>query len=296
MNNMFEGSLEDQLRDVTPPSSAAPKPDPIEPDPIEPDPVEPDPKVDDRPPENIRGELLRRMDKAQAEQNAKIDAIADRFEAALQDVAGRLQAPSNQPTTQPGGNPLDQYSIEDLQAAMVNEQVPEETRRTIQAYLPVRVAREEARTISMQNRSEDKAERTRSEARQAAVDRFPELLDPTSKLHQETNRIILARRQQGITDTPTTILDAANEAFQRVGPESQPNDPRRVRIPGRPAGNRQDAPVKSQDDDQVDLTDAEIDAIAPKLQHVMGRNPDGTPKTFDRKWLKERAKLYRDRY
>jgi hypothetical protein len=198
------------------------------------------------------------------------------------------------PASTPGGNPLDTYSVDQLQAALVNDQVDDVTKQSITAYIPVRVAREEARRIGDENRLTDAAARTRSEANQAAVDRYPDLVDPATSLHKEVNRILLARGSQ--TANPTAVLDAANEAAARLGVGIKAPG-RKPRVPGKPGGLDNQAPVGDPaGEDYAGMTDAEIDAIAPKLAHLLGRNKDGTPKTFDRDFIKERSKLYKDRY
>lgn len=279
--------LKDQLNGVTPPS-------PVEPE-VEPEvtPVVTD-EGGDRTIDNVRGELVRKLEDSEKRSDAKLDAILSRMETMQTDIAGRTQEPASQPASTPGGNPLDTYSVDQLQAALVNEQVDDATKQSIQAYIPVRVAREEARRIGEENRKVDVAARTRTEANQAAVDRYPDLVDPATKLHKEVNRILLARGSQ--TQNPTAVLDAANEAAARLGVGIKaPN--RQPRVPGKPGGLGNQAPVANQSsEDYEGMTDAEIDAIAPKLAHLLGRNKDGTQKAFDRDFIKERSKLYKDRY
>lgn len=274
-----------ELEGVTPPS-------PVEPDePITEPEAEPRPLEDDRPDENVRGEFTRKLKEAEERSDAKLDAILGRVETIQTDLAGRNDAPPSKPVGAPDSNPLDPYSVDQLQAALVNDQIDDATKRSINAYLPVRVAREEARRIGEENRQTDAASRTRREANQAATDRFPELLDPTTPMHKKVNQILLARGSQ--THNPTSVLDAANEAAHilGIGVKRQP------RIPNKPGGVDGGSPVKSGPDGEYEgMTDAEIDAIEPKLAHLLGRNKDGTQKKFDRPFLKERSKMYKGRY
>lgn len=288
--------LDKHLSGVTPPSPAVDGPAP-EPDPIKPDPKEGDGDLagDGRPEENVRGELLRKFGEHQDETRRLVDALADRFDQALE-RATQGQATPDAPIREPGGNPLDQYTVEQLQAGLVSDQVDDATKQSIQAYLPVRVARDEARKIAMSEGEKDKARRTRDEANQAAVNRYPELLDPASKMHAEVNRILLTRGEDWSKVNPTAVLDAANEAAANLGVRSSGiMDPRRPRIPGAPPGNREGAPVNNDDEKEV-LTDADIDKIGPKLRHLLGRNRDGSLKEFDKDFLKKRAKMYDKRY
>ena len=280
--------LKDQLNGVTPPSPVEPVDESVEPDPV----VKDEEKVE-RTPDNVRGELVRKLEDVEKRSDAKLDAILTRMDSMQSDIAGRNQAPPDQPASTPGGNPLDSYSVDQLQLAMVNDQVDDPTKQSIKAYLPVRVARDEARRIGEENRLTDAAARTRQEANQAAVDRYPDLVDPATQLHKEVNRILLARGSQ--TQNPTAVLDAANEAAARLGvgikaPGRQP------RVPQTPAGVNNQTPVAGDPNEYQGMTDAEIDAIAPKLDHLLGRNKDGTKKTFDKEFIKERSKIYKDRY
>jgi hypothetical protein len=279
--------LKDQLNGVTPPSPVEPEIEPA------PEPVITDDKGE-RTIDNVRGELVRKLEDSEKRSDAKLDAILSRMDNIQTDIAGRTQEPADKPASTTGGNPLDSYSVDQLQAAMVNENIDDATKQSIQAYIPVRVAREEARRIGDENRLVDAAARTKQEANQAAVDRYPDLVDPATALHKEVNRILLARGSQ--TQNPTAVLDAANEAAARlgVGIKSQSRQPR---VPGKPGGLGNQAPVTDQSGEEYEgMTDAEIDAIAPKLAHLLGRNKDGTQKTFDKTFIKERSKLYKDRY
>ena len=280
--------LKDQLSGVTPPS-------PVEPE------TEPEPDVtkndkddkEDRPVENLKGELVRKLEAVEKRSDAKLDAILTRMDNMQGDIAGRNQAPPDKPASTPGGNPLDSYSVDQLQLAMVNDQVDDPTKQSIQAYLPVRVARDEARRIGEENRLTDAAARTRQEANQAAVDRYQDLVDPTTQMHKETNRILLARGSQ--PNNPTALLDAANEAARRLGigvtaPSKQP------RVPQTPAGVNNQTPVAGDPNEYPGMTDAEIDAIASNLDHLLGRNKDGTKRTFDKEFIRQQSKIYKDRY
>ena len=277
--------LKDQLNDVIPPSSVEPDVEPM------PEPVVTDDKGD-RTIDNVRGELVRKLEDSDKRNDAKLDAILSRMDTMQTDIAGRNQAPVNQPTSTPGGNALDAYSVNDLQAALVNETLDETTKRSINAYLPVRVARDEAQRIGAENRLTDAAARTRGEANQAAVDRYPDLVNHDTQLHKEVNRILLARGSQ--TENPTAVLDASNEAAARLRIGVSDQNPR-PRVPTRPPGGPRPAEDPGEGDYEG-MTDAEIDAIAPRLEHLLGRNKDGSKMVFDKDFIKERSKLYKDRY
>lgn len=279
--------LKDQLDGVTPPS-------PVEPvEPVEPDPVKKDDDKGERTLDNVRGELVRKLEDSEKRSDTKLDAILTRMDNMQGDIAGRNQAPPDKPASTPGGNPLDSYSVDQLQLALVNEQVDEPTKQSINAYLPVRVARDEARRIGEENRLTDVAARTRQEANQAAVDRYPDLVNPATQLHKEVNRILLARGSQ--TQNPTAVLDAANEAAARLGFEMKAPS-RQPRVPQTPAGVNNQAPVSGDPNEYEGMTDTEIDAIASKLDHLLGRNKDGTKKTFDKDFIREQSKIYKNRY
>lgn len=275
-------SLEEELKGVNPVSP----PEPEEPTKVEP--PEKEGEGEGRTLDNVRGEFARKF----GETDAKLDAVLGRIDAMQADIAGRNQPSPDKPAGTPGGNPLDSYSIDQLQAAVVNDQVDDATKQSITAYLPVRAARDEATRIGKENRQSDVMVREQEKANQTAVDRYPDLADPATPMHKEVNRILLARGSQ--PTNPNAVLDAANEAASRLG-VNVTEATRRPRVPGKPLGGA--APVGDVNGEEYEgMSDEEIAEIAPGLQHLLGRNKDGTPKVFDTKFIKERSKLYKDRY
>lgn len=232
--------------------------------------------------ENVRGELLRKLEKSNEKLMSELRAMREEA-TRLRDQYG-VPAPAtntNQPKT------LDDMTVAELEAAAA--QVPEDQKQAFDQYLLERKV--QARVDESLNKFQEKNQRQTAEQRfnEQAITRWPELRDRNSDFYRATDRI-LSEMGAAAASNPRAVLDAANEAGLELGQMPQTGLRRNASSPPRktPAPGRKTSSGPSSADA---LPPADQQRIADKLASAMpGRK-------FTKEQLKriaERDKMYRE--
>lgn len=229
--------------------------------------------------ENVRGELLRKMQK----QNEEMMAEIRRLQEASQ------YRPEPKPETKDKPKTLDDMSVAELE--QYRDQVPEENKAQFERYITERRAAEIARNTILEERQKDTFTNAESKANEKAFGRWPQLHDKSSEFYRVTDRI-LKEMGPGADTNPRAVLDAANEAGLELGLTPQSFRPRvRRREPGDVQTGRTSRPPKSGKDDVMDVNSEEHQAIQKRLAQAM------PGKKFTKEQLKriaKRGKLYQE--
>lgn len=231
--------------------------------------------------ENVRGEVLRKMQKANEELKAELDALRnDLRQAQNQYGVPQSQAATNQPKT------IEDMSVQELEGLLPN--VPEDQKADFKEYILLRKAEERAEQKYMaRTQSQQLAEQERRFNEQA-VTRWPQLQDRSSEFYRATDRI-LSEMGESAASNPRAVLDAANEAGLELGiAPSTGLIPTRRRAPGSVAPGRSTAesPKKKSD---VDM--AEVEKTASRLQNAL---PNRKFTKDQLKRIAERTKHYQE--
>ncbi len=224
-----------------------------------------------RTPDNVRGELLRKME----QQQAALDQKFARLEGLLEGVQAQPAAPAPQ---QPQGPP----QVTDMTSAQLEAlrpQVPEANHAELDQLIQQRRIDEAVSSRVDQALTAQTRRQTQLQANQTAHARWPELRDPGSRFYQLTNQI-LNERGDMVANDPTALLSAANEAGMQLGLRGQTT-------PTLQRGGLNNVPPNSQppqnDPQKPVLSQEKADEIAANLQ---GALPDG--KKFDMKRVQKR--------
>lgn len=225
--------------------------------------------------ENVRGELLRKMQKSNQEMMAELRAMRDDIAAAPAVVAPVDNA---QPQT------LDQMTVEQLEAMKPN--VPDEQKVAFGEYLFERKvdAKVDAKLDKFQNTSVRKDQEDKFN--ETAFERWPELRNKSSEFYGIADRVLSEMGTAG-EKNPRAVLEAANEAGLQLGLSPATGQRRTRREPGNVAPGRSTRGTSTPDAGQ-----SEEDAkIASRLGNAMpGRK--FTPEQLKR--IAKRTKMYND--
>jgi hypothetical protein len=228
--------------------------------------------------ENVRGEVLRKMQKANEELRAELNALRDDLRQASSQYG--VPPASNQPKT------LDEMSVQELEQLASN--IPDDQKEQFREYMIVRKAEERAeRKYQTQAMSQQTAALERKFNEQAVM-RWPSLQDKTSEFYRATDRI-LSDMGEAAASNPRAVLDAANEAGLELGiSPSTGLIPTSRRTPGSVAPGRSTAGAPKKKPD-VDM--AEVEKTAKRLQNAL----PGRKFTKDQlKRIAERTQEYKD--
>jgi hypothetical protein len=235
----------------------------------------------ERTPENVRGEVLRKMEKFADQMSERLAALEQENERLRSQygVPAQAQPQTNNPPT------LDDMSIQQLEAARAN--VPEENRAQFDAYLLDRKVQEKVRTELTAYQSQTERQQAETKFNEQAMNRWPQLRDRTSDLYARADQI-LATMPNADTN-PRAVLDAANEAAIELGLSPSTGLQRTtVREPGRlVSGHNQ----RSGPGADPAVSTAEQKAIADKLRNAM---PNGGFSEDQMKRIAESTQIYKD--
>jgi len=215
-----------------------------------------------RGPDEVRGELIRKMDEANANLRAEIAGLRGVVEGA---VAARPAAPA-------GPKNLDEMSIAELRN--MRAQIPTDQPQTLVALdelisnrmMDERVAASVDKKLGSQRFSQ-----LERDANESAMARWPELRDKTSKLYAATNRLLNDMGNLAETD-PRAVLNAANEAGLDLGLTPKTHGPRPVygRDGGLAPGRDQFAPGPGVAGAKLSAEEeAELDKVSRRLGEAM---------------------------
>lgn len=227
--------------------------------------------------ENVRGELLRKMQKSNQEMMAELKALREQVSTQPAPVAPAPETPS-QPQT------LDDMTVDQLIQMQPN--VPEEQKAAFDAYLMDRKvdAKVDARLSKFQSTTEHQQAEEKHNA--TAFDRWPQLRNKQSEFYGITDQILSEMGPSGESN-PRAVLEAANEAGLQLGLAPASGVQRTRRKPGNVAPGRStrgtSAPEPGQSEAQAE--------IANRLQNAM------PGKKFTKEQLKriaKRSKMYEE--
>jgi hypothetical protein len=233
--------------------------------PAEPTPPEPKDGKQGRGPDEVRGELLRKMEESNAALRAEIAASINGLKGMIEGaVATRPAKP------RAGMEALDGMSVQELRA--MRGQIQDTAQQAaLDEYIANRVVDERVDARLTSTLSARQFAETERAANEEATSRWPELRDKSSRLYAETNRIINEMGTGAETD-PRAVLHAANEAGFRLGiapkaPSARLAYDRHGQVaPGHDAN----APGPGSADEKLTPEDeAEVDRVAERLGAAM---------------------------
>lgn len=229
--------------------------------------------------ENVRGELLRKMEKSQQAMMEKLEAITTENKTLRDQLTAAPATKSQSPKT------FDDMSVDEL--IQHQDSIPEAQRKAFDLYLMDRKIDERAdqRFGELSNKNDFKEQEDKFN--QQAYERWPQLRQKSSEFYGIADRVLSGMGKSG-DKNPRAVLDAANEAGLELG-LAPDNGVRRSsrRSPGNVAPGRS---TRGTDAPDVETT-AEDAAIAKKLANAM------PGKKFSEKQLKriaKRSKMYKD--
>lgn len=232
--------------------------------------------------ENVRGEVLRKMEKNNQEMLREI--------AALREELGKAREQYGVPTAPAADTPktIEDMSIAELEAMLPS--VPDEQKGQFKEYLLLRKAEERAERKFAKRHESERYNELEQKYNSQAMSRWPQLGDRTSELYRNTDRI-LSEMGKAAENNPRAVLDAANEAGLELGLTPTmgltPRTPQRTPSGLAPGRSTADGPSKKRDSINME----EMEKVAKGLQNAM------PGKKFTKEQLKriaEREKMYRD--
>lgn len=217
---------------------------------------DPSTKKEGRSVDNVRSELLRKLEKSQNEIMAEVRALREERQQYRPD-------PKPVPHT---AQTLEDMSIADLE--QMRTKVPEEQLAAFDRYLDQRRLDEKFEAKWTQEKQKESFARAEEEANEVAFKRWPQLHDKASEFYRVTDRI-LSRMGSIADNNPRAVLDAANEAGYELGlsPNTRPQITRRE--PGNLQTGRDTGKPVRRTDTEVDVTSEEHRKIQKRLENAM---------------------------
>lgn len=226
--------------------------------------------------ENVRGELLRKMQKSNQELMAELKALREQ-------VAYKPSDPAPAPTqSQP--QTLDDMTVEQLEQMQPN--VPAEQQAAFNAYLIERKVDAKVDQKLNKFQSTTQAKQLEDKFNKQAFDRWPELRNKSSEFYGIADRI-LSEMGPSADNDPRAVLTAANEAGLQLGLAPATGQRRSRKEPGNVAPGRSTRGTSA-----PDVGPSEEDAaIAKRLQNAM---PGRKFTDAQLKRIAKRTKLYKE--
>ena len=228
--------------------------------------------------ENVRREVLRKMEKSQKEMEAKLADIARENQDLKSQLVNRQRPSSDGPKT------FDDMSVNEL--IQIQDTIPDEQKAAFNAYLLDRKVDErvDEKLGKFKNTSQFAARE--DQFNQQAYDRWPQLRQKGSEFYGIADKILSEMGSAG-DKNPRAVLDAANEAGLELGLSPATAIRSTRRNPGNVAPGRSTKGTQSKTPEQT----AEDKAIASRLQNAM------PGKKFSKEALKriaERSEQYKE--
>lgn len=226
--------------------------------------------------ENVRGELLRKMQKSNEELLTEIRELK-----AEKSQYGAPQMPASTPATP---QTLDDLSLDELKAMRTN--VPEEQRAAFDTYVEDR--RVDERVDQRLNKFQSTTQFKNDEAKynKMAFDRWPELHKKGSEFYQVVDRIL--SEMPNSDKNARAVYDAANDAGIELG--RQPSGARATRTrpgTGRIAPGRTTRGTSGGDEPALPLSEASESRLAQAM-------PGGKFSEKAKKRIAKNSKLYKE--
>jgi len=215
-----------------------------------------------RGPDEVRGELIRKMEESNAALRAELAGLKGMVEGA---VAARPAVPA-------GPKNLDEMSIAELRT--MRTQIPAEQSQALVALdelISNRMMDERISAGVDKKLGTQKFNQLEKDANEAAMARWPELRDKTSRLYVMTNRLLDEMGNLAETD-PRAVLNAANEAGLGLGLTPKTHGPRPVYDRGGMLAHGRDQYAPGPGDASAKLSpeeEAELDKISRRLGEAM---------------------------
>lgn len=270
--------LEEAAKDVPPDSSPANEQTPDD------DASDPGPAAGDQ--SGKKGESGRTLDNVRGEFNRKFNDFRDE----LAELKGMLRSFADANTRGSSNNnkgtarTLEQLSASELEA--LGPQVPEENKAAYDQLLASK-RQDEQISIRIEERlAQERFAQQRVEANTEAYQRFPELHNRSSRMYQETNRVLNEMGAALSSNDPKVLLHAASVAAANLGLSSNRRFDRASHVPGNTAPSR---------DSDAGTEDAMSQEDAAKIAKQLGAAMPGgkfSPEQLER--IRERAKEYRE--
>lgn len=241
---------------------------------------EKDKKGEDRTIENVRGELLRKLDQFQTNMMNQTTQFAEKF--------GRLESMlEGKGTPKPNTNAdsLDNYSVQQLENH--RSTIAEENKAAFEAYLTDRKVHEGVAEQLSAFKSQQLLDQERSKYGNIAAARFPEITDSASKFAMAVDAEIRSMDESQVLSNPRIVLDVANEIAHAQG--LKPQARRAVQGITRPAPVGT-SPANTEKPSGL-LTSEEREAIAARLKYALPKHKrkDG----FNMDNIVEKEEFYR---
>jgi len=233
-----------------------------------------DDKSTERPVENVRRELLRKQTESEQRIMAQVSQLGDMIKTTLGAIS-----PGKKPAQS-----LDDLTLDELR--VMRGQVPEDKKAEFDAYFEDRRIEKSISEKVTRLDEESKYQTERDGANKLAVDKYPQLKDRYSELHQEVNRRLASLDQNRIKYNPRIILNLADDVAGELG--IAPRYTNRARTITQPPSTRGTKPMKTEETEQTSLfSDEAFDTLSKRYAHTLkgGRK-------FDKARIKERSKEY----
>lgn len=231
---------------------------------------EKDGKAGGRDIDNVRGELLRKME----QKFARIEGILEGLQT--------KQAPQAAPAK---GKDWQDMTAAELRA--LESQVPEASKAEFDRLVREREIREAARQEYATQHSQHQFAEKRQRANTEAYDRWPQLSDTQGAFYREVNKELNEMGEGVAKASPTAVRDAANAVGLRLG--MTPAASRLMATHRHGAANGRTAPPPDGRDNAYGLSDDAMQKISPKLAGAL-KSGKFTKEQLAR--IKERSKQY----
>jgi hypothetical protein len=136
--------------------------------------------------------------------------------------------------------------------------------------------------------SRQQSEQLRGKAQQDALRRYPDLANRGSEFYTEVNSRLNELGDSYVKNNPRAVLDAANDVAAEMG-MSPRTASKAANMRGRVGRKSNSNPNPKDTKKKSEMSDKDFASIGRQLGSAL---PKG--KSFDKKFIKERAEFYRD--
>lgn len=267
------------MSDVIPGSS------PADQTPID-EPVVGDIKKEGRTPDEVRGEILRKMDK----ENAELRGMLSQMNETLVQLSQGPQTPATEPSNSNSDDELSQYTVPQLKKYLkaqidANPEIDSASVTEFNAYISSREAQEYTDKKFESYTQKQQMERETSRFEDIAQSRYPELENPKSAFSLEVQQRLKQLPPELLAVNPKAVLDVANEVA--IESDVKPEARKRVQAITKPAQTGTAPADQPSDEDQ--MSEQTMKEIGDSLKRAL---PKGT-EDFDYDKIREGERYYK---
>jgi hypothetical protein len=222
--------------------------------------------------ENVRREVLRKMEKSHKEMMAKLEQLGNENQSLRAQLTNTMQ-----PVAAASPKTYDDLSVQDL--IQIQNTIPAEQKAAFDAYLIDRKVDERVDAKLGKFQSTSSFQQQEDKFNQTAYDRWPQLRQKGSEFYGIADRILSGMGKTADTN-PRAVLDAANEAGLELGQAPATSIRTSRHTPGNVAPGRSTKSVSAPDP----VATENDKAIANRLANAM------PGKKFTKEQLKRIAK------